>query len=110
MLDPLNISLADYGISPRQGFLPEDLPLMELSDPYYRPWELITHNLPLLLQRGVLRQRVDKLPVLSLSYLKTESEWRRAYLLLSFMTHAYIWGGEQPLEVSLSKQICRQEN
>jgi hypothetical protein len=29
-------------------------------------------------------------------------EWRRAYLILSFMTHSYIWEAGGPSEVKLS--------
>ncbi|RFU31139.1 hypothetical protein B7463_g5215, partial [Scytalidium lignicola] len=99
MLDPINISLADYGVSSRHGFLPENPPLTELSNLYYQPWELIVHNLPLLLRSGLLRKRVDELPTLSTSHLYMESEWQKAYLLLSYLSQAYIWGGSQPSEI-----------
>ncbi|KAH8805009.1 Indoleamine 2,3-dioxygenase [Xylogone sp. PMI_703] len=99
MLDSMDISLKEYSVSPVHGFLPENPPLTELSNPYYQPWELIVDNLPFLLKNGLLRQSIDELPQLSTSLLETEPEWRRAYLLLSFMTHAYIWAGPQPSEI-----------
>lgn len=69
-----------------------------MPDPYYRPWENLLRNLqPLILSRR-LRRLVDDLPVLSTEYLKTSQEWRRAYLILSFLSHAYIWGGDVPCE------------
>lgn len=46
-----------------------------------------------------LRGVVDRLPVLSTEFLLTEPEWQRAYVVLSFMVHAYIWGGETPSDI-----------
>ena len=45
-----------------------------------------------------LREVVDRLPVLSTDRLFGEPQWRRAYSVLSFITHAYIWGGYKPAE------------
>ena len=41
---------------------------------------------------------IDRLPIIPTSHLDTEPEWRRAYSILSFMAHGYIWGGEKPSE------------
>ncbi|KAL3419501.1 indoleamine 2,3-dioxygenase [Phlyctema vagabunda] len=98
MLGPLNVKLAEFGVSSQHGFLPEQLPLRQLPDEYYQGWELIVGNLPALLKTKTLRQAVDSLPVLTTSKLEGEREWQRAYMLLSFMAHAYIWGGDQPSE------------
>lgn len=88
--------LADYGISPTHGFLPEVLPLTRLPDPYYNKWEAIAANLQALILSKRLRGVVDRLPVLSTIGLEHDAEWRRAYSLLSFMAHGYIWGGDSP--------------
>ena len=98
MLPPIP-NPADYDVSPLTGFLPEDLPLEILPDPYYRPWETVVGNLQALLLSRRLRLVIDQLPVLSTEHLETEGEWRRAYSLLAFMSHAYIWGGDRPCEV-----------
>ncbi|KAL9592306.1 MAG: hypothetical protein Q9179_006856, partial [Wetmoreana sp. 5 TL-2023] len=90
--------LADYGISPEFGFLPLELPLELLPDPYYNRWETIVANLQALLLSKRLRGVITQLPVHSTSRLQHPAEWRRAYVLLSFMTHAYIWGGDKPEE------------
>jgi indoleamine 2,3-dioxygenase len=95
MLPPIPI-LSDYGISPTHGFLPEVLPLTRLPDPYYNKWEAINANLQALILSQRLRGVVDRLPVLSTRGLEHDAEWRRAYSLLCFMAHAYIWGGDQP--------------
>ncbi|XMA14558.1 hypothetical protein WAI453_007349 [Rhynchosporium graminicola] len=105
MLGPLNVKLAGYGVSTRNGFLPDQPPLRELSDPYYESWEIVLSQLPTLLKNASLRGQVDQLPILSTSYLTTESEWQRAYLILSFFTHSYIWeagGPSQRLPPSIS--------
>ncbi|KAK6597703.1 indoleamine 2,3-dioxygenase [Botrytis cinerea] len=97
MLPPLP-KLSQYGISPEYGFLPADLPLERLPDPYYNKWEAINANLQGLILSKRLRGVIDRLPVLSTAGLEHDSEWRRAYSLLCFMAHSYIWGGDSPEE------------
>ncbi|KAI9055608.1 hypothetical protein LZ554_000553 [Drepanopeziza brunnea f. sp. 'monogermtubi'] len=97
MLPPLP-ALGDYGISPEYGFLPAELPLERLPDPYYNKWESIVANLQGLILSKRLRGVIDQLPVLSTIGLEHDSEWRRAYSLLCFMAHGYIWGGDSPSE------------
>ncbi|MCJ1272309.1 hypothetical protein MMC21_000095 [Puttea exsequens] len=102
----------DYGVSRYGGFLPEQPPLESLPHHYYKKWEYIVANLQALLLSRRLRPIIENLPIVQPSKLKTEAEWRRAYILLSFMTHAYIWGGDRPAEIvppSLSipfVQVC----
>jgi len=72
--------------------------LTRLPDPYYNKWEAIAANLQALVLSRRLRGVVDQLPVLSTIGLEHESEWRRAYSLLCFMAHAYIWGGDSPAD------------
>ncbi|KAK0707871.1 Indoleamine 2,3-dioxygenase [Lasiosphaeris hirsuta] len=95
MLPPIPV-LADYGISPTNGFLPEVLPLARLPDPYYNKWEAVAANLQALILSKRLRGVVDRLPMLSTIGLEHDAEWRRAYSLLSFMAHGYIWSGDSP--------------
>ena len=94
--------LADYEISPQNGFLPSEVPLDVLPNPYYQPWEIIARNFQRLILNKRLRQMIDVLPVLSTDLLVTEAEWRRAYSVLGFFAHAYIWGGDVPADVSFS--------
>ena len=91
--------LAQFAVT-RDGFIPDETPLQRLPHPYYAKWETIAHHLSSALERGVLRAEVDRLPVLSTTYLTTEAEWRRAYVVLAFLAHAYIWGGAQASEVA----------
>jgi indoleamine 2,3-dioxygenase len=90
--------LADYGLSEENGFLPDEPPLQILPDPYYSRWEAVVANLQALLLSRRLREVVETLPILSTARLQHPEEWRRAYVLLAFMTHAYIWGDDRPAE------------
>ncbi|KAJ8067705.1 hypothetical protein OCU04_003310 [Sclerotinia nivalis] len=104
MLGPLNINLSEYGVSTKNGFLPDINPLPRLSA--YSEWEDLVDEMPFLLKEGLFRQHADTLPILDTSNLQEEDEWRRAYHLLSFMTHSYIWGGKLPSEI-LPLQISK---
>lgn len=92
--------LTRYAVSVKHGFLPDSAPLQKLEDPYYEPWEQIAGILSNCIRAGIIRQLVDNMPILSTSNLHSEEEWRRAYVVLAYLAHAYIWGGEQPKEVS----------
>ncbi|KAL2870422.1 indoleamine 2,3-dioxygenase [Aspergillus lucknowensis] len=98
MLNSPDLLLDKYDVSLRNGFLP-DIPLLSLQDPYYAPWEVIAQDLTAHIHARTLRQAVECLPVLDTSRLQTEQEWRRAYVVLAYLTHAYVWGGEQPMDV-----------
>lgn len=104
--------LVDYGISRENGFLPNRAPLRRLPDPYYGPWESIVDNLQALILTQRVRRQVDEMPVLAVDGLIEETEWRRAYLLLGFMAHAYIWNGDKPADVSTpqSLPLCARSN
>ncbi|KAF2126855.1 indoleamine 2,3-dioxygenase-like protein [Dothidotthia symphoricarpi CBS 119687] len=98
MLPPLP-RLADYDVSPENGFLPAEIPLDVLPDAYYQPWETVVRNFQSLILTKRLRRIVEALPVLSTDFLLTEAEWRRAYSVLGFIVHAYVWGGDRPADI-----------
>lgn len=81
------------------AFLPEQSLPTILSDAYYEPWEIIAQHLPDLIQDNRIRDAITQLPILSTDRLKSEAEWRRAYVMLAYLTHAYVWGGDKPEEV-----------
>ncbi|TVY83708.1 Indoleamine 2,3-dioxygenase [Lachnellula suecica] len=95
MMPPLEVNLEPFGVS-RNGFLPKELPLQRLCDQYYESWEVIMDQLPSLLTAASFRIKVDDLRVLSPSRLSSTREWQRAYLILSFFTHSYIWEAGGP--------------
>lgn len=106
MLPPIPV-LEDYGIDPQHGFLPPSPPLTSLPDPYYAKWESVLANLHALILSRRLRSAVDQLPVLSTAFLRSEAEWQRACVVLSFLLHGYIWGDDTPAEVSETDLRCR---
>ncbi|KAI1366675.1 Indoleamine 2,3-dioxygenase [Xylaria arbuscula] len=81
------------------GFLPVKEPLLRLPDLYYQQWESIMDELPTLIKRKSVRNRIDGLDILQTNRLNTESEWQRAYVILCFLSHSYIWGGDVPSEI-----------
>ena len=87
------------------GFLPKEAPLKELP-PYYASWDALIRRMPQLLRTGALREKARELHVLSTDELKTEAQWRRAYVVLGFLAQAYVWGGCQPAEVSHTPYPC----
>jgi indoleamine 2,3-dioxygenase len=99
MLPPIP-QIEDYNVSPLVGFLPAELPLQCLPHQMYDRWERIMNNFQSLLLSKRLRTVIDNLPILPAVHLETEAEWRRAYSVLTFMMHGYIWGEEPPCEVS----------
>ncbi|OJI98359.1 hypothetical protein ASPVEDRAFT_80016 [Aspergillus versicolor CBS 583.65] len=99
MLHSPEFSLDEYEVSLRNGFLPDALPLQRLPIPYYAPWENIAQDLVARIHEGTIREDVESLPVLSTSELQTTPEWRRAYVVLAYLTHAYVWGGETPKDI-----------
>ena len=103
MLQSPVIRLEDYAVSDRNGFLPTSPPLAKLPNTYYEPWEALASRLSTLIKDGSIRSMIDNLPILDVSWLRTEPEWRRAYSVLGFLTHAYIWGGEKPKDVCSPK-------
>lgn len=94
-----SVDLSKFAIT-RNAFLPEKSMPKVLSDPYYAPWELILQHLPEHIKNATIRGAISRLPVLSTAQLRSEAEWRRAYVLLAYLTSAHTWGGDQPEEVS----------
>ncbi|KAJ8107987.1 hypothetical protein ONZ43_g6561 [Nemania bipapillata] len=88
-----------YSLISINGFLPAVKPLKRLPDTYYQQWERILDDLPALLREKTIRHEVNKLEVLTTARLNTEREWQRAYMVLCFLAHGYIWGGHTPSEI-----------
>jgi indoleamine 2,3-dioxygenase len=85
--------------------------LERLGDEYYAPWERIMDKYNGLLLAGRLREAVlkvsslaksahNQLPILSTFYLEGIAEQRRAYVVLSFLAHGYIWGDPTSTDVT----------
>lgn len=98
MIDSIDGLLRRYEIS-HYGFLPDEEPLSCLPDAYYAPWEALIARLSDLIKQGLFRAEVAKLQPLNTSRLISLPEWRRAYVILSFFTHAYVWSEDSPNDV-----------
>ncbi|KAI0509641.1 Indoleamine 2,3-dioxygenase [Xylaria bambusicola] len=88
-----------YSLISANGFLPVKQPLKRLPDPYYLQWEQVLDELPTSLKEKTIRVKVNCLEVLGTDRLITEREWQRAYVILCFLAHSYIWGGDVPSEI-----------
>jgi indoleamine 2,3-dioxygenase len=104
----LGLDFNKYAVT-KNAFLPETSPVAVLSDPYYQPWEAVAQNLAELIDEDTIRDAILQLPILSVDKLVSEAEWRRAYTMLAFMTHAYVWGGDKPEEVRLERKPNSEE-
>lgn len=86
-------SLHRYHVSKETGFLPSVPPLERLPNPYYEPWEKIATSLPRYIHDRTLKARIHSMPVLSTSFLHTDREWQRAYVILGYICNGYLFGG-----------------
>ena len=85
------MELNKYNISDKRGFLPSLDPVLSLPKAF-DPWEDIGARLPELIRDKHLRQEVAQLPLkFPVSELKREEEWWRAFCLLGFVSHSYVW-------------------
>ncbi|KAF9977612.1 hypothetical protein BGZ73_005466 [Actinomortierella ambigua] len=99
--------LEDYELSPRYGFIPDEVPLERLPQAYYQPWENIADRLIELIQSKKLRDEVHQLPLLDIDKLETVREKRRAYQMLGFIAHSYLWGDkDKPTPQSLPAALA----
>lgn len=84
------MELGKYNISVKRGFLPNTDPLLSLPEAF-RPWEEVGASLATLITSKKLRHTVEALPNFPTDELIYEREWWRAYSLLTFIAHAYVW-------------------
>lgn len=82
-----------FDISPTLGFLSNHPPRPSFSNPHFAQLDEVAASLPALIATGSLRQRLDSLPYLDPIHLSSEGDHRRAYVVLGFLIHAYVWGG-----------------
>ena len=83
--------LDNYGIDRFTGFMPSKPPLKRLS-PYYEPWEQIMDHLNAYILTGRIKTAIKALPLLSVDKLTSDAEKRRAYTVLTFLGHGYLYG------------------
>ena len=103
------LRLSDFNISERTGFVPETPPLSRLSNGVFSRWEELMDQLPMLIKEHKLREKVDSLPEVEFSEktLKSEREWQRAYVMLSFLSQGYVWmEGERGLVNKIPRKLA----
>ena len=89
-----------YDVDMVTGFLTASDPLQRLPYARYHLWEDLADDLPKLLgaRLGQAREPLKHLPVLAIDKLITHAQLRRAHLLLCLFAHAYVFGGNEPLD------------
>ena len=85
-----------YGISAKHGFLSPYAPRPAFTNTYFKPWDDINKDLAILIKSNQIQHAVKQLPLLDISSLDGDLDYRRAYVVLGFITHAYIWSTQPP--------------
>ncbi len=80
--------LANYDVSLKRGFLPDPDPLCRLPA-QWAAWDELARAIPELLQNGMLRNEVDRMPLIE-DIPETISELRLAAVDLGFLANAYV--------------------
>ena len=78
-----------------RGFLPLQDPLRRLPKAF-DDWEELALRLPKLLVSDRVRGAIADLPPFPVEAINDSRERERAMLLLSYLGHAYVWGGPRP--------------
>lgn len=85
------LDLEKYGLSRSLGFLSDSTPPASFSDSRFSRWDELVNNLPELISSKSLRHEINDLPQLDVSELSTVADQRRAYVVLAFLVHGYVW-------------------
>jgi hypothetical protein len=90
-------SISEHNVSRTSGFLPPVPPLRSLPT-YYKSWDNLVAHLSESIADKTLRSQVANLPVLSTSSLTSLEQLHRAFVVLGFLVHGYVWcdGSENP--------------
>jgi indoleamine 2,3-dioxygenase len=105
-MDKLLSCLEDYDVSETLGFLPSSL-LSSLPSRYYSPWELAAAKLRNLPKGATIREDILCMPLLETKNLVNEDAWRRAYVILGYLSNAFLFASNPPEKVRIP-QFCLQ--
>lgn len=103
------LKLCDFDISKKTGFVATSPPLVKLPGEYFSQWEDVCTAIPDLVKQQQLRAKIEALPERKFDEetLHSEEEWRRAYVLLTFLSQSYIWAeGEAGIVHTLPKKLA----
>lgn len=90
--------IAAPNIDSKRGFLPLQDPLTRLPQPFDE-WEGVASGLPKLFASDHIRRTIEALPPFPLEAISGDRERERAMVLLSYLGHAYVWGGGRPAAI-----------
>ncbi len=94
------LNLEDYEVSQEFGFLPTHSPTKAELPEVFEPVQKTAALLPKWLTTGKIRQAIASLPEVDVEReTLDEMQLRRAMLLYSYLTHAYVWGEPTPPKV-----------
>lgn len=88
-------SIAVPELSQERGFLPPEDPLIRLPRAF-DAWEELAQRLPKLFTSDQIRGTIAELPRFPVEEIQGARERERAMVLLSYLGHAYVWGGSRP--------------
>ncbi|MBD1913867.1 MULTISPECIES: hypothetical protein [unclassified Leptolyngbya] len=91
------LKLEDYDIHQDCGFLPSQTPAYVSLPSAFQPIEQIATQLPKWMTTGKLRQAIANLPEVTPERELNDLQWRRAMLMYSYLTHAFVWGQPPPV-------------
>jgi indoleamine 2,3-dioxygenase len=91
-------SISEVGVSRERGFLPPQDPLRHLPKPF-DAWESVALQLPKLLASDQVRRIIAQLPPFPVEAIQDRREYERAMVVLSYLGHAYVWGGAKPAAI-----------
>ena len=94
-MSTVSTSIAAFELSYERGFLPLHDPLTRLPRAF-DAWETVALGLPKLLISDQLRRTIADLPPFPIEAISDSRERERAMVLLSYLGHAYVWGGPRP--------------
>jgi indoleamine 2,3-dioxygenase len=94
----MTTSIAVPDLNRERGFLPLQDPLIRLPKDF-NAWEDLSQRLPKLLASDQVRSTIADLPPFPANLINDPRERERAMLLLSYLGHAYVWGGPQPATI-----------
>lgn len=96
----LSLDIENYEVSQDYGFLPSQSPAQAALPKHFHPIEEMAALLPKWLILGRIRQTIERLPEVNVEQEPLDDlQLRRAMLMYSYLTHAYVWG-----ESSLGRQ------
>jgi len=94
----MSTSIAIPELNHERGFLPLQDPLKRLPGSF-DAWEELALHLPKYLASDRIRATIADLPRFPVESINDSRERERAMLLLSYLGHAYVWGGPRPATI-----------